>query len=233
MKPRPEPITRYELPPGQISLLGYVVRRMHKTERLAAVSRWLGADQPEEALAELALYAADASASFGPAFYRPRFNRVGETVSEADPATGARVTARLEAETPHLRISYTVDMLDGSQFSGEERITGTTVSLRGLGMPAPARFSFVSADGTYTAQVIGLITSELRPGWLGDARIRAHGTLELRDNAGQTGTLRLSRDGEAQVTVAARNRTVSLRRQCLAARPGQRAPLTAPRLTTE
>ena len=218
-----EPVTRYELPQGHITLLGYVVRRMHKTERLVVVSHELSAGHPAEALAETALYAAAASASFGPAYYQPLFNGVGEMVSEADPATGARVIAKLEEQSPHLRISYTVDMPDGNRLSGEESISGTTVSLHGLGMPAPSRFNFVSADGAYKAQVTGLVTSELLPGLLGNSRIRAHGTLDLRDNAGNTGTLRLNRGGEAHVTVTGRNSTVSVRREHLAAWPKDRA----------
>ena len=37
--------TRYELPPEGISLLGYIVRRMHKTEWLAKVPEALAKKQ--------------------------------------------------------------------------------------------------------------------------------------------------------------------------------------------
>jgi len=94
-----------------------------------------------------------------------------------------------------------VEMPDGSRFSGSEEITGTTISLRGLGMPAPSRFSYTVVGGVYTARLTGLITSELMPGFIGRSRIRAQGALDLQDDAGNTGTLKLSRNGVAQVSI--------------------------------
>src|SRR5512140_605235 len=150
---------RYELPPEGQSLLGYIVRRMHKTEWLTPVAGLVAAGDSGQALARIAMYSVAASTSFGRAFYQPAFNAVGETVSEPDPATGAAVTAKLESRDPHYRISYTAAMRDGSAFSGSEEITGTTVGLRGLGMPAPSRFRYQS--GTYEAELTGIVTSEL------------------------------------------------------------------------
>jgi hypothetical protein len=204
--------TRYELPPEGITLLGYVVRRMHKTALLSTAPAWVKAGQSAEALAQVALYAAGASASFGPAYYQPEFNSVGDVITQSDPDTGAVVTATLESRLPHYRITYSVEMSDGSRFSGGEEITGTTVSLRGLGMPAPSRFSYREAGGVYTAQLTGLITSELIPGFIRPSRIRAHGTLDLRDNAGNSGTLKLSRNGEALASIADATGVVILRR---------------------
>jgi hypothetical protein len=111
---------------------------MHKTVLLAPIPALVKSGPSAEVLAQVALYGAGASASFGPAFYQPEFNPVGDVITESDPATGAVVTARLESRSPHYRISYSVEMPDGSQFSGSEEITGTTVSLHGLGMPAPS-----------------------------------------------------------------------------------------------
>jgi hypothetical protein len=204
--------TRYELPPEGITLLGYVVRRMHKTALLSTAPAWVKAGQSAEALAQVALYAAGASASFGPAYYQPKFNSVGDVITQSDPDTGAVVTATLESRSPHYRIAYSVEMSDGSHFSGGEEITGTTVSLRGLGMPAPSRFSYREAGGVYTAQLTGLITSELIPGFIRRSRIRAHGTLDLRDNADNSGTLKLSRNGEALASIADATGVVILRR---------------------
>ena len=193
--------TRYELPPEGISLLGYVVRRMHKTSRLQAASALLAQQLFAEALAQIAQYAAGASSSYGPAYYQPRFNRAGETVAEADPHTGALVDARLEAERPHLRISYTASLPALGKFSGMEEITGTTVSLFGLGMPAPSHFEFESADGSYSARLSGLIVSELLPGFLRQSRIRAHGSLQLEDNMDNRGKLVLRRNGSSDASI--------------------------------
>ena len=193
--------TRYELPPEGISLLGYVVRRMHKTSRLQAAGALLAQQLFAEALAQIAQYAAGASSSYGPAYYQPRFNRAGESVAEADPHTGALVDARLEAERPHLRISYTASLPALGKFSGMEEITGTTVSLFGLGMPAPSRFEFESADGSYSARLSGLIVSELLPGFLRQSRIRAHGSLQLEDNMDNRGKLVLRRNGSSDASI--------------------------------
>jgi hypothetical protein len=193
--------TRYELPPEGITLLGYVVRRMHKTALLAPMSQMLKEGHTLEALTQVALYATGASASFGPAFYQPEFNRVGDVITEPDPATGAVVTARLESRTPHYRLAYSVEMPDGSRFEGSEEITGTTVSLRGLGMPAPSLCRYTAAGGVYVAKITGLVVSELLPGLIGRSRIRAYGTLNLRDEVGNGGTLKLSRNGEAQAAL--------------------------------
>ena len=204
--------TRYELPPDGITLLGYVVRRMHKTALLAPVPQMLREGQPLEALAQVAHYAAGASASFGPAYYQPEFNRVGDVIAEPDPATGAAVTATLESRTPHYRLAYSVEMPDGSRFEGSEEITGTTVSLRGLGMPAPSLCRYTAARGVYVAKITGLVVAELLPGWVGRSRIRAYGTLNLRDEAGNGGTLKLSRNGGAQVALTDPAGTVTVHR---------------------
>lgn len=193
--------TRYELPPNGITLVGYVVRRMHKTVLLAPVPALVGSGQTAEALAQVALYAAGASATFGPAYYQPEFNPVGDVIAEPDPVTGAVITAKLETRSPHYRISYSVEMPDGSRFSGSEEITGTTVSLRGLGMPAPSLFKYNAAGGAYAAKLAGLITSELIPGIIGRSRIRAHGALDLQDDTGNTGKVELARNGQVRVSV--------------------------------
>ena len=84
-------------------------------------------------------------------------------------------------------------------FKGSEEITGTTVGLRGLGMPAPSRFTFTSGD--YSANLTGIITSELALSLFGNTRIRAYGSLNFKDSAGNTGRLELKRDGSLTITV--------------------------------
>lgn len=190
---------RYELPTEGQSLLGYIVRRMHKTEWLTPVGNLLSSGDSAQALGRIAMYAIAASTSFGRAFYQPRFNAVGEVVSEPDPATGAVVTAKLESRDPHYRISYSVTMPDGSVFSGGEEITGTTIGLRGLGMPAPSRFHFQTRN--YEAELTGIITSELALSLFGNTRIRGYGFLNARDNAGNTGKVSAERSGNVRVEI--------------------------------
>jgi hypothetical protein len=187
-----ENITRYELPPTGITLLGYVVRRMHKTQWLTSVSALLTENKSGEALAQVAMYAVTSSTSFGRAYYQPQSNSVGEEVSEADPRTGAIVKAKLEANSPTYLISYSAAMPNGDIFSGREEITGTTVGLRGLGMPAPSKFNFKS--GNYSADLTGNITSELMLSLIGRTRIRAYGFLNFNDSANNTGKITINRN---------------------------------------
>ena len=192
-------ITRYELPPAGITLLGYVVRRMHKTQWLTSISALLAENKSSEALAQVAKYTVTSSTSFGPAYYQPQFNSKGEEVSEADPQTGAMVTAKLISTSPHYLISYTAAMPNGDVFSGSEEITGTTVGLRGLGMPAPSKFNFKS--GGYSADLTGILTSELALSLIGRTRIRAHGFLNFNDNAHNSGKLSIDRNQKIKLEI--------------------------------
>ena len=191
--------TRYELPPSGITLLGYVVRRMHKTQWLTSIPALLTDNKTSEALAKVAMYAVTSSTSFGPAYYQPKFNSKGEEVSEADPITGAMVTAKLISTSPHYLISYTAVMPNGDLFSGSEEITGTTVGLRGLGMPAPSKFNFKS--GGYYADLTGILTSELALSLIGRTRIRAYGFLNFNDNANNSGKLSIDRNQKIKLEV--------------------------------
>lgn len=191
--------TRYELPPEGTTLLGYIVRRMHKTEWLAKAAEALTDKQTVKALEYASVYAAASSTSFGRAFYQPSFDRAGDKVTEADPVTGAIVAAILESTSPHYNISYQATMPNNDTFKGSETITGTTVGLRGLGMPAPSKFEFKS--GEYSAEFDGLITSELALSLLRSTRIRAYGYLNLKDNHGNTGRLELDRTGDISIRI--------------------------------
>jgi len=191
--------TRYELPPEGNTLLGYIVRRMHKTKWLTSVPEMLSQGKSAEALELIAMYTAVSSTSYGRAYYQPNFNATGESVTEPDPITGAEITARLDSRSPHYHISYDVIMPNGDIFRGSEEITGTTVGLRGLGMPAPSRFTFTS--GEYAAELRGIITTELALSLIGNTRIRAYGSLNFEDNAGNSGRLELKRDGKLNITI--------------------------------
>ena len=192
-------ITRYELPLAGITLLGYVVRRMHKTQWLTSIPALLTENKSSEALAKVAMYAVTSSTSFGPAYYQPQFNSVGAQVSEADPITGAIVTAKLVSTSLHYFITYTAAMPNGDIFSGSEEITGTTVGLRGLGMPAPSKFNFKS--GGYSADLTGILTSELALSLIGRTRIRAYGFLNFNDNANNSGKLSIDRNQKIKLEV--------------------------------
>lgn len=191
--------TRYELPPEGISLLGYIVRRMHKTAWLVPVSELLSQGESVKALEHIALYTVASSTSYGRAYYQPNFDSTGQSVTEPDPATGANVTARLDSRSPSYRISYQVAMPGGDSFAGSEEITGTTVGLRGLGMPAPSRFTFTS--GEYSAELTGVITSELALSLIRKTHIRAYGSLNFKDNACNSGRMELKRDGSLTITI--------------------------------
>lgn len=192
-------LTRYELPPEGISLLGYIVRRMHKTSWLIPVPRLLSNGESVKALEHIVIYTAAASTSFGRAFYQPTFNAPGASLSEPDPATGATVSVLLESTSPHYVISYEVDLPNGDTFSGRETITGTTVGLRGLGMPAPSRFMLRSGD--YSAILTGIFTSELALSLIGNTRIRAYGSLNFEDSLGNSGRLELKREGRLTIAI--------------------------------
>lgn len=196
-----QPVTRYELPPQGITLLGYIVRRMHKTALLLPVPPALAAEDYVTALGHVAHYAVAASVSYGPAYYQPNFNRAGERVSESDPATGALVSATLESVSPHYRISYEATLPGGAHFRGTETILGTTVGLQGLGMPAPSQFAYTYGD--YAATLTGTLTSELALSIFRGTRIRAHGALTFQDNMGNKGSLSLDRRGRITMRINA------------------------------
>jgi hypothetical protein len=200
--------TRYELPPEGITLLGYIVRRMHKTRWLKPVASLIPTGGTNEALAYVAMYAVTASTSFGRAYYQPQFDRTGDEISEIDPNTGALIRVRLESNSPTYRIPYSATMVDGSTFTGSEEITSTTVGLCGLGMPAPSKFQFKS--GNYTATLTGILTSELVLSLIGRTRIRAYGFLNFSDSAGNSGKLNIDRD--EHITMEINGREVDLQK---------------------
>lgn len=190
---------RYELPPEGITLLGYIVRRMHKTEWLVKAGEALKQNKSIEALEAIAMYAAASATSFGRAYYQPQFNRAGDIASERDPITGAMVAAKLVSSSPVYHITYSTEMPNGDIFQGSEKILGTTVGLRGLGMPAPSTFTFKS--NLYEAELKGTLTSELAISFFGNTKIRGYGSLEFSDTAGNKGQLELSRQGEIAIKI--------------------------------
>ncbi len=96
---------------------------MHKTDLLSAAAAHLPQDVPA-ALAHFGLFAAAASASYGPARYQPRFDAPGRTVDATDPATGAATQVVFEGSSPHLRFSDQITLTGDGEVSGHEEITG-------------------------------------------------------------------------------------------------------------
>lgn len=206
---------RYELPPEGITLLGYIVRRMHKTEWLVKAAEALQKNNPTAALEAAAIYAVASATSFGRAYYQPTFNRVGDTFREYDPKTGALVAAKLLSSSPAYQITYSAEMNNGDLFQGSETILGTTIGWRGLGMPAPSKFIFTS--NAYEAKFNGTLTSELVLSFFGKTKIRGYGSLNFSDSEGNEGHLDLSRMGnvilkinDQPVVTHALNRTMWL-----------------------
>ena len=190
---------QYELPPEGISLLGYVVRRMHKTQLLEDVSTMLAAKQTTQALYSVAHYTAAASVTFGKLYYEPRPDRLGSTHKENDPRTGASVSAMLESIAPNMGLSCAVSLPGGAYFHGREISRDASASLRGWVNPTTCAFHFHHETPAYTAKIKGNITREIVPHVAGPWHMRAHGTLELQDSAGNVGRLILRRDATATV----------------------------------
>ena len=191
--------TRYELPQGGISLLGYVVRRMHKTAWLSAIPRLVQAGDLPLALAHVGVYALVAATSYGKAHYQPRFDREGDCVAESDPETGADLEARVLATRPRLAIRADVKMPDGATLTTSEEVIGTTVGLRGLGMPAPSVFTYKSEE--WAASADGTITSELSRSIFSGTRVRGYGELTLADSSGNRGFATIDREQRVVVGV--------------------------------
>lgn len=193
---------QYELPPEGISLLGYVVRRLHKTELLASVPHLLSQGNVMSALLAIAHYTAASSVTFGKLYYEPRRDRPGTIRTENDPQTGAQVTAVLESSSPDICLAYDVNLLSGGFFHGRETNSDASVSLRGWVHTVACQFQFHHPDPQYTATISGNILREIVPHLAGPWHIRAHGSLELTDSHGHTGRLILQRNGTANLLLS-------------------------------
>lgn len=193
--------TIYELPPEGISHLGYVVRRMHKTHLLLPIDMMLKSDVSDQALAQVAHYAAVSSASFGQIHYEPSQDELGTSISERDPETDAQVCASLESIRPESRVSFQARLPRGDIFAGYKKAETSTVSLRGWTRPAELSAHFATNDGEYMVELQGKMIREIVPRVAGPWKIRAHGRIRLHDSAGNTGQLILRRDASASLIV--------------------------------
>lgn len=66
-------------------------------------------------------------------------------------------------------------------------------------MPAPSKFTFTS--GSYTADLTGVLTSELALSLIGRTRIRAYGFLNFSDNAENTGKVTVDRNNKIKLKI--------------------------------
>ncbi len=192
----------------RVSLVRYLARRTAKTRLLLGLQGLLATDgraqDPDRALAAFGLYCAAAAASFGRGYRQPSFDPTGTEIEEQDPETGARIVARLDGRGPgsSLRLSVAADVPGVGRFEGQEEILGTTVGIRGLGMPAPSRFAFETAPplAPWSATAVGTMTAELAPSLRGTL-VRGYGTLDLADDRGGRGMAELTRDGRIRARI--------------------------------
>jgi hypothetical protein len=242
MDPRPSPVgyapfrdERARFETHGSSLVRYVARRTAKTRLLLPLSDLLApvadgsvrgeATDPDarpdpgpgaaEALALVGRYVLAAATSYGRGYRQPSFDAVGTVIAERDPETGAAIEARLDGRGPgsRLRLSVEAHLPGIGRFAGAEEITGTTVGLHGLGMPAPSRFAFETESplSQWSAIATGVVTTELGPS-LGGFVVRGHADLELADSAGNRGQARLARDGTARIDIRGRDGSALVRR---------------------
>ena len=174
---------------------------------LAEVENLLAGKRYIDAMARLSTYALAAAVSFGQLFYEPGKDRIGSSISEQDPDTGALVNATLIKECPHEHYSYVVQMPDGSRFQGSEFSKEQNYSMAGWTLPATVRYEFVSADETWMAKLSGQVYREIVPRLVGPWQIRATANLTMSDSTDLSGNATLNRD--AQVTLNVSNRSES------------------------
>lgn len=192
------------------SLVRYVARRTAKTRLLLELADALPGDgrplDPTRALAIFGVYAAAAAASFGRGYRQPTFDATGTEIVELDPETGARIVARLDGRGPgaRLRLSVTADVPGIGRLAAREEITGTTVGVHGLGMPAPSTFELATVQplAPWSAHAAGTISAELAPR-LSGTLVRGHGRLDLRDDRGTRGEVVLDRSGRVRALIQA------------------------------
>ena len=211
---RPSADARADYETDGTTFLQYLARRAAKTvileplQQLLAVKR-PGGPIPAAALVCFAYYAVAASTSYGRGYQQPTFSSQ-RSATEEDRETSAVITATSIGARGDLAAEITAEVAGIGRFVGKERILGTTVGLRGLGMAAPSQFSFETAQGrgatllAWRGEARGTVTTELAPSFRGTT-VRAYGSLALSDDAGSTGTATLNREGEVSITVTDRS----------------------------
>jgi len=211
---RPSADARADYETEGTTFLQYLARRAAKTVMLEPLQQLLavrrsGGPIPAAALVCFAYYAVAASTSYGRGYRQPNFSSESSAV-ERDRERDSVVTARSVGPRSDLAAEITAEVKGIGRFVGNERILGTTVGLRGLGMAAPSQFSFETTRGrgapllAWRGEARGTVTTELAPSLRG-ATVRAYGSLLLNDDAGSTGTAMLNREGAVSITVKDRD----------------------------
>jgi hypothetical protein len=193
------------------TFLQYLARRAAKTRALLPLKALLlerraGGPEYAGALACFAYYAAAASTSYGRGYQQPNFTseRVAE---ERDRETDALISATNTGANREIAASLRLILPKIGIYESSERILGTTVGIRGLGMPAPSTFAFEVDSGGRRAGLAawrgtarGTITTELAPSFSG-SRVRGYGALDLHGSDGSRGRAEITRDGIARIEV--------------------------------
>ena len=210
---RPSADARADYETDGTTFLQYLARRAAKTIILEPLQQLLAARRPggpipAAALVCFAYYAVAASTSYGRGYRQPTFSSE-RSATEKDRETSAVITATSIGARGDLAAEITAEVAGIGRFVSKERILGTTVGLRGLGMAAPSQFLFETAQGrgatllAWRGEARGTVTTELAPSFRGTT-VRAYGSLALSDDAGSTGTATLNREGEISITVTDR-----------------------------
>lgn len=193
------------------TFLQYLARRAAKCRILTPLSTLLDEDRaggPEfaGALACFAYYTAAASTTFGTGYRQPEFTNE-QSVEERDPESGALISVTNAGAGREIAAKIRAALPKVGVYESSERVLGTTVGFRGLGMPAPSTFSFdVDASGrraglaAWRGTARGTVTTELAPSLRG-SRIRAYGSLDLHGSDGSRGRAEISRDGQVRVEI--------------------------------
>ena len=193
---------RYEFPPEGITVLGHAVRRMQKTSMLYEVEKFLKENQAVEAMGRLTTYALAAAVSFGQLFYEPGRDRIGTSITEEDPDTGAIINATLMKLNPEEHYSYVVQMPDGSRFQGSECAIEQNYSMSGWILPVDVHYEYVSADETWMVSLRGQVFREIVPRLMGPWQMRATANLKMDDSNGVMGSAFLSRDAKVTLDIS-------------------------------
>jgi len=193
------------------SFLQYLARRAAKSRILIPLATLLRSDRaggPEfaGALACFAYYCVAASTTYGSGYQQPNFT--GEQiVEERDLETGVIVSATNTGGRREIAAKIRTVVPKIGVYEASERILGTTVGIRGLGMPAPSTFAFdVDATGlraglaAWRGTARGTVTTELAPSLRG-SRIRAYGSLDLHGSDGSRGRAEITREGLVRVEI--------------------------------
>ena len=193
------------------TFLQYLVRRAAKSRILLPLGALLRVDRvggPEHAgaLVCFAYYSVAASTTYGSGYQQPNFTDE-QIVEERDLETGATVSATNTGGRREIAAKIRTVLPKVGVYEASERVLGTTVGIRGLGMPAPSTFAFeVDAAGrraglaAWRGTARGTVTTELAPSLRG-SRIRGYGALDLHGSDGSRGRAEISREGLVRVEV--------------------------------